>query len=217
MESLIKTGKVQRGYMGINTGDLNPALARQFKVPDVSGVLVNQVEPNGPADKAGLRQGDVIRTLNGQNVDGTARFRSLVAGMSPGADIALGILRDGKPETIRITLAEQPSTVSSADGGQAQTEGTLRGILVQNLTPAIREQLGLSPSTRGVVISDLDPNSPAAQAGLQPGDVIQSINRQPFDDVAGFNRLAAQAKGEVLLRVNRQGSSAFVVITADGQ
>ena len=217
MESLIKTGKVLRGYIGINTGDLNPALARQFKVPDVSGVLVNQVEPNGPADKAGLKQGDVLRTLNGQNVDGTARFRALVAGMSPGAEIALGILRDGKSETIKITLVEQPTTVAGADGGQTLTEGTLRGILVQNLTPAIREQLGLAPSTRGVVISDLDPNAPAARAGLQPGDVIQSVNRQSVASLAEFSHLAAGAKGEVLLRVNRQGSSAFVVVAPDGQ
>jgi serine protease Do len=217
MESLIKTGKVQRGYMGITPGDLNPALARQFKVPDVSGVLVNQVEPNGPADKAGLKQGDVIRTMNGQTVDGMPRFRALVAGMSPGTAITLGILRDGKPETIKITLAEQPATVAGADGGQALTEGTLRGIMVQNLTPSIREQLGLPPSTRGVVISDLDQNAPAAQAGLQPGDVIQSVNRQPVASVEEFNHLATGAKGEVLLRVNRQGQSAFVVISPDGE
>ncbi len=216
MESIIKTGKVQRGYLGISTGDLNLALARQFKVPDVSGVLVNQVEPDGPADKAGLKQGDVIRTLNGQTVEGMARFRALVAGMNPGAQVNLGILRDGKSETIKVTLTEQPGDMGSPDGGAGVTEGTLRGITVQNLTPAIREHLGLAPSTRGVVISDLAPSTPAAQAGLQPGDVIQSVNRQPVDTVADFNRLAAQARDEILLRVNRQGSSAFVVLSPDG-
>jgi serine protease Do len=217
MESIIKTGKVQRGYMGITPGDLNPALARQFKVPDVAGVLVNQVEANGPADKAGLKQGDVIRTLNGQTVDGVGRFRALIAGLSPGTQITLEILRDGKTETIKITLVEQPATMAGPDGGQALTEGTLRGIMVQNLTPPIREQLGLPPSTRGVVISDIDPNSPAAQAGLQPGDVIQGVNKLAVTSVEEFNRFAAQAKGEVLLRVNRQGQSAFVVITPDGE
>jgi serine protease Do len=217
MESLIKTGKVQRGYLGITPGDLNPALARQFKVPDVGGVLVNQVEPNSPAEKAGLRQGDVIRTLNGQKVDGVARFRALVAGMNPGSVVTLGILRDGQPETIKVTLAEQPTTIAGADGGQALIEGTLRGIMVQNLTPSIREQLGLRPSTRGVVIADLDPSAPAAQAGLQPGDVIQSINRQPVTSVAEFNRLASEVTGEVLLYVNRQGSSGFVTVTPDGE
>ena len=217
MESLIKTGKVQRGYIGINAGDLNPALARQFKVPDVGGVLVNQVEPNGPADKAGLKQGDVIRTFNGQKLDGTARFRALIAAASPGSSVTLEILRDGKPENIKVTLDVQPATVAGVDGGSAMTEGTLRGIMVQNLTPSIREQLGLPPSTTGVVISDLDPNAPAGQAGLQPGDVVQSINRRPVGTVEDFTEMAAQAKGEVLLRVNRQGRSAFVVINPDGE
>jgi len=215
MESLIKTGKVQRGFLGITPGDLNPALARQFKVPDIAGVLVNQVEPGSPADKAGVKQGDVLRTLNGQTVDGTARFRSLVAGMNPGSEITLGILRDGKAETIKVTLGEQPASMAGPGGGGRQTpsEGTLRGIAVQDLTPSIREQLGLHPNVHGVVISDLDPNSPAAAAGLQPGDVIQSINREPVSSVADFNRLAGQASGEVLLRVNRQGNSAFVAVS----
>ena len=217
MESLIKTGKVQRGYLGITAGDLNPALARQFKVPDVSGVLVNQVEPGSPAEKSGLKQGDVIRTLNDRNVDGSDRFRALVAGSSPGAEITLGILRDGKPETRKLTLAEQPASMAGPGGGnQPPSEGTLRGISVQNLTPEIRDQLGLPPNVRGVVINDLDPNSPAAQAGLQPGDVIQSVNRRPVATVDDFNRLAAQAAGEVLLHVNRQGNTAFVVVSPGG-
>jgi serine protease Do len=217
MESLIKTGKVTRGYMGISIGDLNPALARQFKIPDVSGVLVNQVEPGSPAEKGGLKQGDVIRTLNGQNVDGSDRFRALVAGSSPGTEITLGIVRDGKPETVKLTLAEQPANLAGPGGtGQGPSQGTLRGISVQNLTPAIRDQLGLRSNVIGVVISELDPNSPAAQTGLQPGDVIQSINRHPVASIDDFNRLAAQATGEVLLRVNRQGNAAFVVVSPDG-
>ena len=84
---------------------------------------------------------------------------------------------------------------------------------MQNLTPDVREQLGLPPSVRGVVISDLDPSSPAAQAGLQPGDIIESINRHPVNSVNDFNRLAAEAKGQTLLRINRQGNGVFVVIT----
>jgi serine protease Do len=217
MESLIKTGRVSRGYLGILPGDLNPALARQFKVPDVSGVIVNQVEPGSPAEKGGLKQGDVIRTLNGQKVEGRDRFRATVAGMSPGSEVTLGILRDGKPETLKVTLGEQPASLAGPGGAEkGPSEGTLRGISVQELTPSIRQQLGLPTNTRGVVISDLEPDSPAAQAGLQPGDVIQSINRQPVNSVADFNRLAGGATGEVLLRVNRQGNGAFVVISPSG-
>jgi len=213
MEGLIKTGKVSRGYLGVTVGNLNPALARQFKVPDLSGVLVNMVEPGGPADKGGLRQGDVMRTFNGQTVDGADRFRALVAGVSPGTQVTVGILRDGQPLNLKIILGEQPSAAAGGAAGKPPEESTLRGITAQELTPAIRDQLGLSPQTRGVVISDLDQDCPAAQQGLQPGDVIESINRQPVRSVADFDRLAAGATGDVLLRVNRQGSSAFVVIS----
>jgi len=217
MESLIKTGKVTRGYVGVTLGDLNPALAREFRVPDVSGVLVNEVEPGTPAEKAGLKQGDVIRTYNGQTVENRARLQSMVAGTNPGTEVALGILRDGKPLTIKVTLAEQPASMAGPGGPSGRpSEGTLRGISVQNLTPSIRDQLGLSPNVRGVVIADLDPDSPAAQAGLQSGDVIQSINRQPVNSVAEFNRLASGARGDVLLRVNRQGNSAYVVVSSNG-
>jgi serine protease Do len=215
MESLIRTGKVTRGYLGVALGDLNPALAREFKVPDVSGVLVNEVEPGTPAEKAGLKQGDVIRTYNGQTVDNRSRLQSMVASTAPGTEVTLGILRDGNSMTLRVTLAEQPASMAAPGGRPA--EGTLRGISVQNLTPSIRDQLGLAPNVRGVVIADLDPNCPAAQAGLQSGDVIESINRQPVRSVGDFNRLAAEAKGEVLLRVNRQGVSQFVVISPSGE
>jgi serine protease Do len=216
MESLIKTGKVTRGYLGLMAGDLNPALARQFKVPDIAGVLVEHAEPGSPADKGGVKQGDVIRTYNGQSIDSADHFRSLVASTAPGTEVTLGILRDGQPLPLKVTLAEQPVSMAGGGAGKAPSESTLQGISVQELTPTIRQQLGLSPSVRGVVISDLDPDCPAAQQGLQPGDVIESINRQPVTAVADFDRLAAKATGEVLLRVNRQGSAAFVVISPGG-
>ena len=138
-------------------------------------------------------------------------FRALVAGSSPGSEITLGILRDGQPLTLKVRLIEQPGGAASGATGRPSSESTLRGITAQELTPSIRDQLGLSPQTRGVVISDLEQDSPAAQQGLQPGDVIESINRQPVRSLQDFDRLAAQATGDTLLRVNRQGASAFVV------
>jgi serine protease Do len=138
----------------------------------------------------------------------------MVTDMNPGTEVTLDILRDGKPMTIHLTLGERPANLSVTPGvGKAPTEGALRGITVQNLTPDVRDQLGLPPSVRGVVISELDPSSPAAQGGLQPGDVIETINRHPVNSVADFNRLAAEAKGQTLLRINRQGNGIFVVIT----
>lgn len=214
MESLVKTGKVDRGYVGVLLEDLNPSLARQFHAPDVSGALVSNVEPGSPGEKAGLKQGDVIRTFEGKDVSNRANLQSMVVNKSPGAEVTLGLLRDGKPLTLKLTLGERPlDQARGGGGGKAPSEGVLRGISAQNLTPALRQQLGLEPDTRGVVIGDLDSSSPAAQQGLQPGDVIESINRHPVNSVADFNRLAAEAKGETLLRVNRQGNAAFVVIS----
>lgn len=214
IQDLIKTGKVSRGYLGVTIRGLDDAMARQFKVPDTSGALVEDVAPGGPGEKAGLRSGDVIRKLDGHTVSGAGELTAMVTNTSPSTAVTLDILRDGKPLTLKATLGERPANLSARAGlGKAPSEGTLRGITVQNLTPSLREQLGLPSSVRGVVISEIDPNSPAAQAGLQPGDVIESINRQPLNSVAEFNRLAGEAKGETLLRINRQGEGVFVVIS----
>jgi len=214
MEDLIKTGKVSRGYLGVSITSLREDLAKQFKVPDTSGALVNDVTPGGPADKAGIKNGDVIRKLDGRTVRDSGQLTAMVTDMNPGAEVTLDILRDGKPTTIHLTLGERPANLSVTPGvGKAPSEGALRGITVQNLTPDLRDQLGLPPSVRGVVISELDPSSPAAQGGIQPGDVIETINRHPVNSVADFNRLAAEAKGQTLLRINRQGNGIFVVIT----
>jgi serine protease Do len=219
MQSLVKTGKVSRGYVGISLGELTANLARKFNVEPGSGVLVNEVEPDTPAERAGLQAGDIIQTFNGRKVESMNQFRFAVADTAPGTEVRLGILRDGQPKTIWLKVEEKPAELAQGGGpggrGRGPSQGALRDMAVQNLTPSIRNQLGLPANTQGVVISDLDPDSPAAQAGLQPGDIIQSVNRQPVNNVTEFNRLAAQAKGEVLLRVNQQGISQFIVISPE--
>jgi serine protease Do len=214
MEGLIKTGKVSRGYLGVSITTLLEDMAKQFKVPDTSGALVNDVTPGGPADKAGIKNGDVIRKLDGRTVGDSGQLTAMVTDMNPGTEVTLDILRDGKPMTIHLTLGERPANLSVTPGvSKAPSEGALRGITVQSLTPEVRDQLGLPSNVKGVVISDLDPSSPAAQGGLQPGDIIEGINRHPVNSVTDFNRLAAEAKGQTLLRINRQGNGLFVVIT----
>ena len=217
MTDLIKTGKVTRGYLGVEISDLNAGLAKQFDVPDTSGALVQNVDPGGPAEKAGLKNGDVIRKFNGQTVEGADQLTSMVTDTNPGTTVTLSILRNGKPLNIKVHLAERPSNLGVRAGeGQGPSGTALEGLQVQNLTPALRNQLGLQSNVTGVVISKLDPSSAAAQAGLQQGDVIQGIDRHPVRNVNDFNRLAAQAKGQVLLRINRGGSGAYVVITPGG-
>jgi serine protease Do len=215
MEDLVRTGKVSRGYLGVSIRDLDDGLAKQFKVPDTSGALAEDVTAGGPADKAGLKTGDVIRKLNGQVIPDAGQLTARVTNLSPGSVARLEILRDGQPQALEVTLGERPSDLNSRAGGGSVQQGALRGMEVENLTPTIRDQAGVPSNVTGVVIVQLDPNSPAAQAGLQEGDVIESISRQPVRNVADFNRLASQAKGPTLLRINRQGNGAFVNISPD--
>jgi len=218
MEDLIKTGKVTRGYLGVQIRSLDDGLAKQFKVPDTGGALAQDITAGGPADKAGLKVGDVIRKLNGQDIPDADQLTAQVTNLRPGEVTTLDILRDGQPMTLKVTLGERPSDLSAhlGGGGGGVQEGALRGISVENLTPSIRDRAGVPPNVMGVVISQVDPNSPAAQYGLQEGDVIESINRQPVRSVGDFNKLAAQAKGQTLLRINRQGNGVFVVVSPDG-
>jgi serine protease Do len=214
MEDLVKSGKVSRGYLGAQIQSLDEGLAHAFAVPDTSGALVENVSPGGPADNAQLKNGDVIRKYNGQAVTDAGQLIALVTDTIPGTVATLDILRDGKSLNVKITLGERPSALGvHASLGKPPAQGTLGGVSVQSLTPELREQLGVPPGTQGVVISNLDPSSPAAQSGIRQGDVIESINRQPVHSVADFERLAAEAKADTLLRINRQGSGAFVVVS----
>jgi serine protease Do len=212
MESLVKTGKVTRGYLGATISPVTPELAQQFKVPDTSGALVQDLSPGGPAAKAGLKPGDVIRKFSGRPVSDSSELLAMVASTNPGTPVTLEILRNGQPETVNVTLEQRPSNLSYAGApSRSPNQGALRGVTVQNLTSELRKQLGVPVETHGVVVTEVDPGSPAAQY-LAQGDVIMSINRHEVNSAADFNRLAAEAKGQTLLRVMRQGQAAFVVI-----
>jgi serine protease Do len=224
MQTLVKTGKVQRGYLGIQLQPLTPELAKNLNVAPDSGVIVGRVEAGSPAEKAGVQNGDIIHTYQGKPVTDVSALRWLVADTAPGTDVDLGLLRDGKPVNVHLKLAQRPANVgergSNEPGGGSESSpssGALRGISVQDLTPDIRQQLQLPGSTRGVVITDIDPSSPAAQAGLDRGDIIQSINRHPVNSVGDFQRYA-NTKGDALVYVlGRQGGGGFIVISPSGE
>jgi len=217
MEDLIKNGKVTRGYLGASIKSLDEGVAHAFKVPDTSGAIIEDVSPEGPAAKAGLKNGDVVRKYNGQPVGDSGQLIAMVTDTNPGTTVKLDILRDGQPMTIQVTLGERPADLSVHAGlGSTPSQGTLQGITVQALTPEIRQQFGLPADQQGVVISNLDPESPAAQAGLQPGDVIEEVNHHRVNSVGDFQRLAGETKGDTLLRINRQGNGAFIVVSPNG-
>ena len=200
------------GYLGATIGPVTSDLAREFKVPDTSGALVQDVARGGPAEKAGLKPGDVIRKFNGRPINDSTDLLAMAANTNPGTPVTLDILRDGESKTVKVTLEQRPADLSYAGGTRrSPSEGALRGVAVQNLTSALRKQLGVPQDVHGVVVTDVAPESPAAQY-LEQGDIILSINHHDVSSVTDFNRLAAQAKGQTLLRVLHQGEAVFVVI-----
>jgi serine protease Do len=215
MESLITTGKVTRGYLGISMSPVTEELAKEFNVPGTSGAFVQDVTRGGPADKAGIKPGDVIRKFDGRPVSDSDQLVAMVASANPGSTVPAEILRNGELLTLKVTIDQRPSDLGFTGGRRrAPSTGTLRGINVQNLTPALRRQLGLLPDVRGVVVAEVDPSSPAAQY-LEPGDVILSVNHKPMHSVIEFNTLAAEVKGQALLRIIHQGEALFVVISPE--
>jgi serine protease Do len=215
MESLIKTGKVTRAYLGVTVSPVTQEFAREFKVPDTSGAFVQDVAKGSPAEKAGIKPGDVIRRISGRTINESSDLLATVASSEPGSEATLEILRSGEPLTLKAKLDPRPADLSFRGGSRRiPLEGTLRGVAVQELSGDLRKKLELPADVQGVVVIGVDPGTPAAQS-LAPGDVIMSVNRKPVSSVAEFNKLASEAKGSALLRVFRDGQAAFVVISPE--
>jgi serine protease Do len=214
MDEILKNGKVVRGYIGVVIQEVTPDLAKAFKVPAEKGALVGSVDPDSPGAKAGLQRGDVITELNGQAISGPNDLRLEVGAMTPGTAVHLKIDRSGEARDLTVTLGEAPGgkgTGSTTSGGAENSP--MRDVQVQDLTGEVRQQLGLSSDVRGVVVTAVPNGSPAFDAGLQRGDVIEQVNRHPLNSVAEFDRLIREAGDQsVLLLVNRGGNTTFVVV-----
>jgi serine protease Do len=214
MDQLLKHGKVMRGYIGVGIQELTPDLAKAFNVPAEKGALVGNVDPNSPGAKAGLQQGDVITEVNGQQVSGPNDLRLKVGTMAPGTAVHLKVLHNGETRDVSLTLGEAPNTKAQSNAPAGSTENSpMRGVQVAELTNDIRQQLGLGSDIKGVVVTDVPDGSPAAEAGLQRGDVVEQVNRKPVESVSEYERLVRQAGAQpVVLLINRGGASTFVVV-----
>jgi serine protease Do len=212
MKQLVDNGRVSRGYMGVGIQDVTPEISKTLKAPDARGAVIASVEKGSPADKAGLKPYDVVRSLNGKEIRDRRQLSLEVASTPPGQEMQVAILRDGEPKTLSLTLTEFPEEDSElAHNGPGADAGILSGVTVDNLTPEVARQLNFQGS--GVVVTQVAANSAAAEAGLQRGDVIQEVNRQEVTDLTGFREaLKAAGDGSVLLFVTSKGGSHFVVI-----
>ncbi len=214
-EEIIKDGTVHHGYLGIAMNDVTPDNSSFFNLPDASGAIISQVTPDSPAGRAGLERGDVLRELNGKKIANGGALQVAVSQMTPGTPIELGILRNGKAETIKATVGEyhQNGGQEADKGGEDQGHGKL-GLAVDNLTPDMRQQYKVPDNVHGAAIESVRPGSAADDAGLQPGDVILEVNRHPVENAENFvNQIhAAPAGKDILLLVWADGGTSYRVV-----
>jgi len=214
MDQILKQGKVVRGYIGIGIQEVTPDLAKAFNAPPEKGALIRDVAPDSPGAQGGLQRGDVVTALNGEPINGPNDLKLKVATMAPGSMVTVKVLRNGQPHDLKVKLAEAPT--GSGPGNPSSGEAAnspMRGVQVEDLSGAIRQQLGLKSDVKGVVVSDVPDGSPAADAGLQRGDVIEQVNRHPVNSVSDYQQLIGEAgKQTIVLLVNRGGNTVFLVV-----
>ncbi|MGH7783085.1 MAG: PDZ domain-containing protein, partial [Candidatus Binatia bacterium] len=217
----LKDGKVHRGMLGINIQNISDDTAKALELKDTSGVLVSNVQSGSAADKAGVKRGDIVTAINGEKIEDSNVLRNKVAGTPPGTAIKLTIVRDGNPQEVTATLDEFSGDAKKGPNQQGDDEnapasgsenGKL-GITLQPLTPQVAKQLGISSDTGGLVVTDIDPNGPAAEEGISRGDVILEVNKQQVNSVADVQAALDKSGGKpVLLLVNSRGRTVYLTV-----
>lgn len=218
IDSLISKGKVVRGWLGVTIQEVSPELAKQFGLKDTRGALVSDILEGSPAEKAGIKRGDVIVDIDRKPVENAVQLRNLVAGLAIGAKAQVTVIREKKARTVEVMIGEQPKDVGRSGGpspDEEQAEGGLAGISVHDLSPEFAQRFGLPDDEDGVVVTRVEPGSAADEAGVQRGDLLLEINRQPVSTAKEFNRIAREiGKDEsILLLINRQGQTLFITLT----
>lgn len=220
MEQLLKDGKVHRGQLGVVIQNITDDLAKTFNLKDTRGVIVSEVRRGGAADKAGVKRGDVITAVNGEKAEDSNTLRNKVAATMPGNAVSLTIMRDGKEQEIKATLDESMSEGikggGTDEGGNSGKSNSKLGFDLQPLTPDIAKRLELPADTKGLVVTDVDPQGAAADAGIAKGDVVLEVNRQAvasFDDVKSALDKAGDKSS--LLLIARGGRTIYVTVQPD--
>ncbi len=217
-EAIMKDGTVHHGYLGISMNDVTPENSSFFSLPDATGAIVSQVTPDSPASRAGLKSGDVLRELNGSKIINGSALQVAVSQIAPGNSIALGILRDGKPETINVKVGEfKAETEVAENAASGKHERGRLGVAVNDLTSDMRSQLNIPSSVNGAAVQSVRPASPADDAGLAPGDVILEVNRHPVESAEKFASAVHSAPDgkDILLLVWSRGGTTYRVVHPD--
>ena len=216
MTSLTKTGHVERGFMGMSIQNLTPALAADFKLDRINGALVADVVSGGAAESAGLKSGDVIRQFNGQPVKDASQLKLQVAETAPGTKVSLDVVRAGENKTLDATLRQAPGEKLAGNDRKRGTAGereALAGVAVANLEGNTRAQVNAPDDLQGAVITEVAPDSAAAEAGLRAGDVITEINHQPIKNAQDAVKNTEKAEGEqTLVKIWSRGGIHYLTV-----
>jgi Do/DeqQ family serine protease len=213
-DQLIKRGNVRRGQLGVYPQAVTAELATGLGLKDTKGVLIADVDPNGAAARAGIQRGDLILKINNDEVNNPNALRNRIARTDPGTAVTVTLLRNGKEQQVEVKLGELRAANQGPDRGNepgGEESGGRLGVSVQPLTPEIARQLGLRSGVTGLVVRDVAPDGPAAEAGIQPGDVIVEANRQAVPSNSELQRILSKG-GPVVLLMNRQGRTFFVTL-----
>jgi serine protease Do len=216
MDQIIHGGKVSRAFLGVLIQPVTPDLAKAFKLGKSEGALISDVSANSPAERAGLKAGDIVTKLDNQTIPDSRALQLAIGQMTPGRTVRLTVVRDGTERQYSVTLGEQPAdrSESAATSGGTTADRALDGVSLEAMTPELARQFGISTNTKGVLVRRIDRDSAAAQAGLEQGDVIVEVNRQPVTTVEQLNRCINQGAGDTtLLFVNHDGRTRYVVIS----
>ncbi len=212
MDSLINKGKVVRGWLGVSIQSLTPELAKQFELTDGKGVLVGDIVEDSPADKGGLQRGDIIVEVQGKKIDDPNQIRNMVAGIEPGQEIEMKIIRENKPITKNLTVSELPTDVQKPAKGEYGN--LLNGVSVQELTPEFIERFDIPKKLKGVIVAEVDEDSPAFGI-IKPGDIIQEINKQNIAGLKDYENVAGKIKQDedVMLFIRRGQASKYITLS----
>jgi serine protease Do len=210
LDSIIKYGRVIRGWLGVSIQDLTADLAKSLGIKQKTGVVVADVVKGSPAEKAGLKRGDVITQFEGKAIENSIELRNMATATAPGKTAKITIVRDGKEQTVTATLAEFKE---QALPKKVEYSNALKGLTVENVTPSVRDRLGLPSNMTGVVISNISPDSPA-QGILQAGDVILEVDRKEVKSVEEYELIASKIgpQDTALLLIYRQGGTVYITI-----
>ena len=212
--SLVSTGKVTRGFLGVGIQAVTPDLAKSFHLDRPDGALVTEVRDKSPADRAGLRRGDTIIRYQDQSIAGPRELQRAVTTTPVGTEVTMTIVRDGAEQSLHTTIVEHPMSQQVASTQQLDTETRLAGLSVEDLTPRLAEQLGVDGRVTGVVVTGIRAGSQAEKAGLVHGDVIREVNHEPVQSSQAFRQTVKALPNEqpILLFINRQGTPLFLTV-----